>query len=228
MPRKNVYPLLGRPLIAHVGALVKELPFVDRAIVSTDDAEIAEVGRSAGLEVPFQRPKELSGDWISDEQVLYHALTEFEGMQRTRYDLIVMLQPTSPLRTAAHVEAAMHKLVDEGWDAVWAVSKTDPKYHPLKQLILDEQGRLAYYDPQGATIVARQQLGQVYHRNGSVYVFTRDCVLARQTRTSQRMGAIVIDPPMISVDTLEDVAIAEQRLAARQRRQEAGSPSCGT
>ena len=220
VPRKNIYPLLGVPLVAHVGALVRELNYVDRAIISTNDPEIAEVARSSGLDVPFYRPKELSGDLVGVDKVLNHALTEMERLDNTLYDIVVMLQPTSPLRSSVHVTSAITKLIDEGWDAVWTVSETDLHYHPLKQLKVDHDGTLDYYDPQGAMIIARQQLSPVYHVNGAAYVFTRECLLDQKTMKGRQTGAVVIDEPMVSIDTLEDFELAESLLTQHREQKD--------
>lgn len=208
IPLKNLSPFLGVPLVAHVGRLVREVPEIDRAVVSTDHPEIARVARDSGLDAPFVRPEELSGDRIGDADVLCHALREMERIDAVDYDLVVMLQPTSPLRRAAHVTDALRLLVEGGWDAVWTVSETDSKAHPLKQLRL-EGGRLDYWDPQGARIVARQQLAPVYHRNGVAYVMTRSCLLDHHTIKGLRTGALVLEEALVSIDTLWDLELAE-------------------
>ena len=95
---KNIHPLAGIPLIAHVGRLLKQMPVVDRSVVSTDDDAIVREAERSGLQAPFRRPASLSGDLISDHQVLQHALTTMESMDSTHYDVVLMLQPTSPLR----------------------------------------------------------------------------------------------------------------------------------
>lgn len=212
---KNLHPLLGRPLIAHLAPIVASLGYVDRWVVSTDHAEIAAASRAVGIDAPFVRPEELSGDRISDLQVLSHALSEMERLDQVLYDVVVMLQPTSPLRTAAHVDATIMKLVDEDWDAVWTVSPTDLKYHPLKQLQLDANGAMRYFDERGATIVARQQLTPVYHRNGAAYAFRRGCLLDQQTIMGARTAAVVIAEPMLSIDTLDDFERVAAALQAR-------------
>jgi len=220
---KNIHTLLGVPLIAHTGALIRELGYVDKAVVSTDHPAIAEVARGAGLEAPFVRPEELSGDLISDFQVLHHALIEMEWLERVRYDVVVMLQPTSPLRKPAHVTAVIAKLVDEGWDAVWTVSQTDLKYHPLKQLTLGADGVMEYYDPRGGTIVARQQLEPIFHRNGAAYAYTRECLLEQRTVKGKRTAGLVIDEPMISIDTLADFERVERLLCQQGRGEISGA-----
>lgn len=212
VPLKNIYPLAGRPLLAYVGDIVREVGYFDRAIVSTDHPGIAEVARPLGLEVPFYRPESLSGDRIGDYDVLLHVLTEMERLDKKQYDVVVMLQPTCPLRTAAQVKAAISKLIDEGWAAVWTVSMTDLKYHPLKQLKLSQNEKLELYDPMGGRIIARQQLTPIYHRNGAAYVFTRDCLLKDKTILPDHAGALVLETPMVSIDTLDDFKAVEQHL----------------
>ncbi len=208
IPLKNLKPFLGVPLVARVGHLVREIPMIDRAVVSTDHPEIARVAREAGLDAPFFRPEAISGDRISDAEVLLHALLEVERIDGVTYDVIVMLQPTSPLRRAEHVTDTIRMLVEGGWDAVWTVSETDSKEHPLKQLSVEE-GRLDYYDPRGAEIVARQQLTPVYHRNGVAYAMTRRCLVEGGNIKGERTGALVIEGHMISIDTLWDLELAE-------------------
>lgn len=215
IPLKNLEPVAGRPLVAHVGDLVATLPWVDRAVVSTDHLLIRETALESGLEAPFMRPQELSGDRIGDVEVLRHALTATEADDGSRYDIVVMLQPTSPLRKAEHVTATVEKLIQEGVDAVWTVSPTESKSHPLKQLRVDADGRLDYYDPRGADIIARQQLETVYHRNGVAYALTRPCLLDARSLKGATAAAVVIDEPMVSIDTMEDLAEVEALLAAR-------------
>ncbi len=215
VPRKNLRPVLGIPLVARVGGLVAELDFVDRAVVSTDDEEIAAVAEAAGLDAPFRRPASLSGDRIGDLEVLGHALEETSRLDGVVYDVVVMLQPTSPLRRPEHVRAVVDKLVAGGFDAVWTVGRTDLKYHPRKQLVL-EGDRLDFYDPRGGEVVARQQLEPVYHRNGAAYAITHECLLSQRSILGKNASAVVLDEPMLSIDTLEDFEAVEHVLRARE------------
>jgi CMP-N-acetylneuraminic acid synthetase len=198
-----------------VGHLVAEIPGIDRAIVSTDSEEIAQVARESGLDAPFCRPEALSGDRISDLQVLTHALLEMERLDKVVYDIVVMLQPTSPLRTAEHVRDTVQILIEGDWDAVWTVSETDSKGHPLKQLTVRE-GRLDYYDPAGKQIIARQQLVPVYHRNGVAYAIRRNCLVEQKSISGERTGALVIEGDMVSIDTLWDLELAEHIALKKQ------------
>jgi CMP-N,N'-diacetyllegionaminic acid synthase len=205
---KNLRTVGGVPLVVLAARIALETPFIDRAVLSTDHPEIAEAGRKAGLAVPFMRPEELSGPRVADWDVLVHALTEMERQDGVRYDIVVMLQPTSPGRRVEHVRATVEHLIDGKHDAVWTVSETDSKAHPLKQLTINPEGRLDYYDPAGAAIVARQQLVPVYHRNGIAYAITRQCLLEQKSIKGARTGAVVIDEPLVNIDTEFDLTLA--------------------
>lgn len=205
---KNIHPFLGKPLIAHVGDVIREVPEIDRCVVSTDHDEIASVAEAAGLEAPFRRPESLSGDRIADYDVLSHALEEMERQDECRYDLVVMLQPTSPLRRPVHVSEAIQLLHREGFDSVWSISETDSKGHPFKQLKVQD-GHIDYYDEAGKKIIARQQLQPVYHRNGVVYVITRECLKDYGDITGKKCGSYIIDEYLVSIDTQWDLEWAE-------------------
>jgi CMP-N-acetylneuraminic acid synthetase/SAM-dependent methyltransferase len=209
---KNLRTVGGEPLVARAGELAGQLDFVDRAVVSTDHAEIARVATAAGLAAPFVRPESLSGATIGDLDVLTHAVTEMERQDRVIYDVVVMLQPTSPSRRPDQVRAVVARLVQGGYDSVWSVSPTDLKAHPLKQLVVEPSGDMRYYDPTGARIVARQQLTPLYHRNGIAYAFTRQCLLEQKTIMGKRSGAVVIDEPVFNIDTEADLERADRAL----------------
>lgn len=205
---KNLQPILGVPIVARVGDVVRALPMIDRAVVSTDHDGIAATAEAAGLAAPFRRPEHLSGPRIGDWDVLTHALHEMERLDGVRFDIIVMLQPTSPLRRPEHVRATIEMLVAGRWDSVWTVSETDSKAHPLKQLTIVD-GRLGYYDDSGKQVIARQQLQPVYHRNGVAYAITRDCLLNQGSIMGARPGALVLDGTFINIDTQWDLELAE-------------------
>lgn len=216
VPLKNLQPVKGVPLIAIVGDLVSTLDWVDRAVVSTDHDEIAACAEEAGLEAPFRRPESLSGDRIGDLEVLTQALEAVEADDGTTYDIVVMLQPTSPLRRVGHVEETVRKCIAEGRDAVWTVSLTDSKNHPFKQLIIGEDGSMDFFDGRGRDIIARQQLNPVYHRNGAAYAVSRACLLGQKALLGANTAAVIIDEPMVSIDTREDFAKVEAVLDARE------------
>ena len=122
---KNLQKVDGVPLVGLVGAVIKKCLFIDRAVVSTDHRAIADAARRYGIDVPFMRPQSLSGDQVADMPVLRHALSATEADDETRYDIVVMLQPTSPFRRVEHVERCLRDLVEKDLDAVWTVSETE-------------------------------------------------------------------------------------------------------
>ena len=221
IPLKNLQPVGGVPLVSRVGQVVAELPEVDRAVVSTDHEEIAKVAEASGLAAPFRRPPELSGDRIGDQEVLEHALRTMESVDDTRYDVVLMLQPTSPLRTAEQVRQCLELLIEQGWDAVWTVSQTDLKYHPLKQLTVAGDGSLGFFDDRGSAIIARQQLTPVYHRNGVAYAISRACLLDQRTIKGERTGVVVLPGEHLSIDSPSDLARADEIVSSVSR----GGPS---
>lgn len=212
---KNLRLVGGVPMVALVGRVIRDIVEIDRAVVSTDHEEIARVAEEAGIAAPFRRPKNISGDRIGDLDVLSHALRVMEKLDGVVYDIILMLQPTSPLREADHVKDCIAMLVEGSWDAVWTVSETDSKGHPLKQLIVAEDGALDYYDQRGAQVIARQQLEPVYHRNGIAYAITRQCLLDQKSIKGARTAALVIEGEHVSIDTERDIALVDWILKRR-------------
>ena len=210
IPKKNIAPLAGKPLISYTTELISHLPWIDKTVVSTDSSEIAEVAQqSAGVGIVW-RPEEISGDRIGDRDVLHHALIEAEAVDGTTYDVVIMLQPTSPLRTEENITDCITTLVEGKWDAVWTVSATDLSFHPRKQLTLDAEGRLGFFVSGGEAIVARQELTPVFHRNGVCYALKRELLLNSEgIWAPEKTTAVVIPGHHISIDTPEDLLAVE-------------------
>ena len=217
IPKKNIAPVAGKPLISYTTELTQDLPWLDSTVVSTDSQEIAETAtQTPGVEVVW-RPEELSGDRVGDHPVLRHALSAREEQTGERYDIVLMLQPTSPLRTVDDVEGCITTLQNGDWDAVWSVSETELTYHPRKQLALSPQGNLSFVIPGGHEIVARQELESVFHRNGVCYAFTRDFLVDSESTYSEfKTSAVVTSGAHISIDTPEDLAAVEKIILDRK------------
>ena len=217
---KNIQPIMGIPLIGYAANVIKSLDFVDRAVVSTDHEQIAEIAESYDLTAPFRRPEHLSGDRVGDWDVLYHSLKTMEEQDSCQYDIVIMLQPTSPLRTAEQVAEVVKKLIKNNHDSVWTVSETDSKNHPLNQFNIDSAGLLDYYDIATAKIVARQQLKPTYQRNGIAYAITRECLEANKevkTLRGATTAAHIIDGYVANIDTHFDLRLAEFLLNEKSR-----------
>lgn len=207
VPRKNLQKIGGVPMVARVKRAIDQLDFITRAVVSTDDPEIA---AASGLDAPFMRPERLSGDRASAADVARQALQSMEEIDGCRYDVMLYLEPTAAVRCPSDIEACYKKLVSGGYDAVWTVSPVNPSYHPLK-LFQVEGEALRYYDPAGAQIVARQQLTPLYRRNGVCYALTRACVIEHGFM-GPNTGVVVTDDKHISVDSDLDIAFVNYML----------------
>jgi CMP-N-acetylneuraminic acid synthetase len=204
IPRKNLCKAGGISLVARAVKFTKALMWIDRVVLSTDDREIAEEGRKYGAEVPFLRPLELAGDTSKSVDVWRHALIEAEKYYNTTFDISILLEPTSPFREPRHVEEVVKKLVDGDYNSVLTVSETDSKSHPLKQMVIKDN-HVGYYDDAGKDIIARQQLTPVYHRNGVAYAVTRKCLVEQKTIIGSNASAVIIDEPLVNIDTEQDL-----------------------
>ena len=201
---KNLKKIRGKTLVAIAGELVSKIKFIDQSVVSTDHRKIAKYAINSGLKFYSFRPKKLSGDRISDTKVLLHTLKETEKKEKTKYDVIVMLHPTSPLRKTKDVIGAIRLLFKKNFDSVWTVSKTDSKYHPLKQLII-KKNKLNYYSNKGKFIISRQQLNDIYHRNGVAYVVRAKFLKKHKKIIGNNSGAYLVKKEQISIDTIQDL-----------------------
>jgi len=218
VPLKNLKELNGIPLVAWTGKVLSALSWIDKAVVSTDHKGIAKAAQKSGLDCPFYRPEELSGDRISDWQVLDHALRTMESIDSVEYDVVILLHPTTPLRRPEHITSLVKKLITESFDAVWGISESDLKYHPQKALNIEGE-RLAYYDEEvGPKIIARQQLKPLYHRNGLGYAFTRECLLEQKNIMGKNTSFLLVDETMVSIDTLEDIEETEEAFRRRDSK----------
>ena len=171
VPRKNVRDAGGRPLIAWTIEAARNSAYVDRVVVSSDNQEIIEVARQWGAEVPFTRPAELARDETPSLDVALHALDALGA-----FDYLVLLQPTSPLRTAAHIDACIRLCQESG--ASSAVSVTPAEQSPYWMYFVDAAGRMdrVLAPPAGAT--RRQDLPRAYALNGAVYVVRTEALRA--------------------------------------------------
>ena len=131
---KNLKKINKKSLTRIVGEFLSKIKYIDYSIISTDNKKIADEAKKYNLEYFFKRPKKLSGDLVSDHAVVKHALIKAEKYKKKNFDIILLLQPTSPLRTKKHIKNSLDLLIDNNADSVWTCSKINTKYHPLKVL----------------------------------------------------------------------------------------------
>lgn len=215
LPDKNIRLLAGRTLIDHVGACLASLDWVDARVLSTDSERYGDVGRAAGLDVPFLRPAEFAEDRSSAVDVARHAILACEEHYGRRFDILLLLEPTSPLRRPEHVTRAATALVKSDAQAVVTVSPLDAHYHPDKVLKLGGDGLLRYNSVEGASIVARQQLSPLLIRNGVCYAVRRETILEIGSFFPPRTIPEVIEEPVPNIDDEHDFRWAELLLDER-------------
>ena len=217
VPKKNIRLLGGRPLIAWTSEAARGSKRLSRTILSTDDDEIASVGREVGLEVPFLRPPELALDTTPTLPVLHHAVRTLEA-SGDRYDAICLLQPTNPFRSADTIDACIEKLIATRADSVVTVLPVPAEYNPHWVYFADAGGALSLATGESTPIPRRQDLPKALHREGSVYVMRRDVLLDGNSLYGVRVVGHEIDPEhSVNIDTLADWARAEELVAERMR-----------
>jgi N-acylneuraminate cytidylyltransferase len=209
LPRKNVLPLGGRPLLAWSVALARRIPSVVRCVVSTDDPEIAAAARAAGADV-VERPPELSTDEALSIDATIHAA---EQMQRAGVDFnaIMLLQPTNPFRPVEMVERALRRFATEPCDSLVAVSRRQLK---LGRIV---DGCFAPDQPYGTP---SRILAPSFFENGLLYLTQKDVVMRRRSFAGDRVLAFETERPFddVDIDEPDDLIVAEGVLAAVRHR----------
>ncbi len=209
LPDKNILDLGGRPLIAWTVDAARQSARLDRAIVSTDSARIADAARAHGADVPFLRPPELANDTAKITDALVHAV---ENVGEA-YDIIVLLQATSPFRTAADIDDTVAALVDSG--AECAVTFTEQAKSPDLFVTVDDDRRVRPLNP-GGLLKRRQDLGHLYAPNGLCYAVRTDYLLRTRRVYGDDTVAVIIPPERaIDIDTAFDIEMARGLLAVR-------------
>lgn len=209
LPHKNILPLAGRPLVGWTVAAARAARCVGRVVLSTDDHRIAEAARSEGAEVPFMRPAELATDTASSLDVLRHAVEQCPG-----HEFVLLLQPTSPLRTAGDIDAAFSLMQETG--APSCVSVCSVEESPWLMYRQGKDGCLERLLPEPETGQRRQDLPPLYRLNGAVYLARTDWFLAnRRLIGAGTVGHVMPPERSIDIDSQADFDQAEVLLCGR-------------
>ena len=203
LPRKNVLDLAGKPLIAWTIEAGLASTYIDRLILSSDDEEIMRVAKAHGCDVPFQRPDNLAEDDTSSMDTLLHALRQVSG-----YEYVVLLQPTSPLRTADDIDACIEKMHESGAPACVSVTKTDKP--PQWMYTLQDDDRLAPVLPEKEQVTRRQDATPTYVLNGSIYLADTNWLVEHKSFMHDETAAYVMPSDRsVDIDDEVDMRIAE-------------------
>lgn len=216
VPRKNIRPLAGKPLIAHAIQTAKESRFIQKVIVSTDDDEIARVAFQHGAEVPFMRPAELAGDTAPEWLAWRHALAEFKKVYDKQPDVFVSVPTTSPMRSAEDIDACIAKLLENDADIVITVKKAErsPYFNMVR---LDAGGYASIVISSDKNMTQRQDAPVVYDMTTVAYAARPDFILQSDSIFSGKVLTVEVpDERAIDIDTEHDFRIAECLMRMKQ------------
>ena len=227
LPRKNVMPLNGKPLISYTIKDALRSKWIDRVIVSTDDAEIVRVAKKFGAEVPFVRPKALAGGKVSDLPVCAHAVEWLSKFDSYQADILVLLRPTTPLRSKGLIDRCIERLITSGGDSVRSVRSVG-HWHPYWMLKLEKRNRVREFIP-GKKVdqyYQSQLLPPVYKHDAYCDVIrVRNLPKKYSPRTGlqgfygkDRRVYINEDPCFINIDTAEEMEYAKLMMRKLKRR----------
>lgn len=205
IPKKNLKEINGISLVKRAVDVSSSSSSISHVIVSTDDDEIADSG---GSDHGYRRPDDLSGDKVGDLPVLRHALLYAENFFDVTFDCVAMVQPTSPIRTSEDIDLCVKQFKENDFDLVLTVSPTELHAHPYKQFLI-ESGKVNLFDERGASVIARQELPQLYHRNGVCYVFQREFIISYDLISFENAGFLISSGLRVSIDTLFDLRLCE-------------------
>lgn len=209
IPGKNIKILAGKPLLAYTAEVALGSQLLDKVVLSTDDPEIMAVGTKLGLEVPFVRPQHLAQDTTPTLPVVLHALEYYESIGEN-FDAVCLLQVTTPFRTINFINEAVQKFINEDADSLVSVKEVPHQYNPHWTFKVDHSGFLQIATGDREIISRRQELPQVFHRDGSIYL-TKTAVLKSQQSLFGKTISYIVSPEssFVNIDTSEDWLKAE-------------------
>jgi CMP-N,N'-diacetyllegionaminic acid synthase len=212
LERKNAQQLGGRPLIHYTTDVARACRSLTRVVLSTDDLEIASIGREAGVEVPFIRPSSLAQDSSPILEVVRHALLFFEGLGE-RFDAVCLLEPSTPFRHVEELEQAIQLFWESHADSVVSLVPVPEEYNPHWVYFRDSEGMLHLSTGVPSPIRRRQDLPPAFRRTGAFLITRTDVILQQKTLYGREVYGSMTDPVLdLVVNTPEDLRRAEHML----------------
>lgn len=200
---KNIYQIMGKPLIEYTIESAKKSKYIDEIIVSTDSDKIANISRKCGAKVPFIRPFEIASDTASTIEVLIHAINELNA--QVKFDCIILLQPTSPLRDENDIDVALEIFIDNGKKSLISVSKVYDNPVLIRRIHNNQLYKILNND----SSVRRQDMPEFYKVNGSIYI-NRICDIHSNTSLNDNVIPYIMDKShSVDIDDYSDVCLAE-------------------
>ena len=209
VPRKNIKPLAGKPLLAYTAEVALKVPSLSSVILSTDDPEIAEIGKQLGLNVPFLRPSELAEDTTPTLPVVQHALNYLTTVGE-EFDAVCLLQPTNPLRKHEDIEACIQKFIAGNYDSLFSMLEIPLEHNPYWAFLEDNDGFLHLATGGTEPVSRRQLLPKAFFREGSIYLSKTKVIMQKNSLFGERVGGYLIKAECpINIDTEADWEKAE-------------------
>ena len=201
--KKNLKLLKKKPLVQHTIDFAKKLKFVDKIVVNSNDKKVIDISKKSKVDY-IKRPKILSGDKISDFNLLYNTI-DYYKKKNCLFDYLIYLQPTSPFRKIKDLYKASNKISERNYETIWSVNKVSDKFHPFK--LLEKKNKFIHlYSSKGVKIIARQQLNDIYQRNGIFYIFDIHCLIKNKSIYPKKgIFPYEIKYNYVNIDTEEDL-----------------------
>lgn len=219
LPGKNIKELLGKPLIAWSIEAGRDSTYIDTLLVTTDDERIALIAKEFGAEVPFLRPAELANDSATSVDVVAHAI-DFMQSRGEHFDIVVLLEPTSPLREPQDIDKALELMADGVATSVVSICEAEST-HPAFMFRMESQGLIQSMQSDGFKVLRRQELEPAFFLDGSVYASDIGTLLARKTFCHERTKGLKL-PKWKSpeIDDIVDFMLVEAILKHRSENQD--------
>lgn len=200
---KNLRKVKGASLLCHTSRFIDKCNFFNEKIVSTESSKIINEAKKLRFKI-LKRSKMTSKDFTSDHEVINEVLND-EEIKKKNYDYVVYLQPTSPIRKISQLTNALRIVINKNYDASWSITKINKKFHPKKVLKFSKDNFLSIYLKDGKKIFARQQLEDIYIRNGIFYIFKISKFLKSKDIFFKRTYPSITNYPHANVDTFQDL-----------------------
>lgn len=211
IPHKNIINLCGKPLISYTIESALGCKYIDYVLVSTDDEEIASISRECGAEVPFMRPAGLATDTSKTIDAVLHSIKTLREMGEV-FDLLILLQPTQPLRTREDICDSIEKYIEAGCSSLVSVSKVDD--HPLLIRSIEDNNLIPLLNM--SSTCRRQDMPNFYRVNGCIYINSINQIDENTSFNDNNFPYIMDRSHSVDIDEFCDLAIAEYYLKKRQ------------
>ncbi len=203
---KNLKKINGKSLIEITSNFIDKTKIFDLKILNSENKKILNLGKKLNF-TNFKRPRSISGDFISDYELLSFTISKMEKLNIFA-DYIVYLQPTSPIRKTKHLLDAIKTVINKKLDGAWSVNKIDKKFHPLK-ILIKKKNYLKLFSKFGKKIIARQMLADAFIRNGVFYIFSVKELKKQKTIYLKKTLLIDTTYKTINIDNNEDLRLAK-------------------